>query len=110
MKQFNVIIWDPNNKKFIPYNIIPYFVDTYKTRVANHKTHPRCHWFKVPVTIEDFRLFVESEAQYQFWGRCEYEIILKDWPCGQKEEKIDIYEQILMNLNIITEIVMKECG
>ena len=60
--------------------------------------------------LEDFKQFVKDESMYQFWGRCEYEIILVDWPCQRHEEKWDVYQQIIMNLDTIVEIIMKECN
>ena len=38
MKEFNVIIYDPNGKKFVSYNIIPYFIECYKERAKPLKT------------------------------------------------------------------------
>ena len=43
---------------------------------------------------------------YQFWARCEYEVILVDWPGQKVEKKIDVWNQIEMNLDIVTKIVM----
>lgn len=96
MKKFNVIIWDVNAREFVPYNIIPYLLNQYKTAKVK------------PTTTEEFAQFIKKESMYQWWGRCEYEIILKDWPCGQKEEKIDVYWQVMMNINIITEILIEQ--
>lgn len=107
MKSFNVIVWEPNIKKFIPYNIIPYLIDAYDERVLNHKKYPNNKYWNVPKTFDEFRDFVKSESQYQFWGRCEYEIILEDWPCLKTEEKIDVHWQIMMNINLITEIIIE---
>lgn len=100
MKKFNVINFDFNAKKFEEYNIIPYFVDIYKSIKKKQEK---------PETFEDFKKFIKDEAHYQFWGRCEYEIILLDWPVQKTEEKWDVYDQILMNIDIITDIVMNEC-
>ena len=97
---FNVITYEPNSKKFEPYDIIPYFVRTYnELKEKKYK--------KIPKTFEEFKEFVRSEGMYQFWGRCEYEIILVDWPCQKVEKKIDIWNQIEMNLDLITDLVMK---
>lgn len=96
MKQFNVIIEDVNRRVFIPYNVIPYLVRQYKE--AKNK----------PTTFEEFKTFVEKESKYQWWARCEYEVILKEWPTGQREEKIDVHWQVMMNINTITEILMSE--
>ena len=96
MKQFNVIIEDVNRREFIPYNVIPYLVRQYKE--AKNK----------PTTFEEFKTFIEKESKYQWWARCEYEVILKEWPTGQREEKIDVHWQVMMNINTITEILMSE--
>jgi len=109
MKSFNVIIWDPNNKVFEPYDIIPYFIDAYNKVIKNHKEFPKNDYYKIPTNFEEFKEFIKKEGHYQFWGRCEYEIILVDWPCQKTEKKIDVWEQIEMNLDLVTKIVMEEC-
>lgn len=94
MKSFNVIWENFNARKFEPYNIMPYFINKYIK--AENK----------PKTFDEFKKFIESESMYMFWGRCEYEIIISDWPPSGKEEKWDIHRQIMMNIDIITEILM----
>lgn len=96
MKQFNVIIEDINRSDFTSYDIIPYLVSRYKE--AEDK----------PKTFEEFKKFIISEAKYQWWGRCQYEIILSAWPPKQGfEKKIDVYEQVMMNIDIVTNLVME---
>lgn len=94
MDKFNVIMYDPNMKEFVPYNIIPYFIDCYQ----NSKNKP--------ITKEQFKEFIKSESEYRFQFRCEYEIILADWPNQQIERKVDVYDQIIMNLDVITDVLM----
>lgn len=95
MKSFNVIIYNINRKVFEPYDVIPYLVSRYqKERIK-------------PTTVEEFKTFVKGWSQYQWWTRCEYEIILSDWPSQEHEEKWDVYQQIMLNLETITEILMK---
>ena len=101
MKTFNVIIYDTNHKKFVPYNVIPYFIHAY------HELKEK-KYKKLPETFEEFKKFVKDEGMYQFWSRCEYEIILVDWPCQKVEKKIDVWNQIEMNLDLVTKIVMEE--
>ena len=96
MKSFNVINWDCNKKKFIQYDIIPYLVSVYNETK------------KQPKSFNEFKEFVKSESQYRFWGRCEHEIVLTDWPSKQCEEKWDVYKQIMMNLDIVTKTLMQE--
>lgn len=91
MKSFNVIIED--NGKFKAYDIMPYLLRTYKEKYKG--------------TILDgssIKEFIDKESMYQWWSRCEYEIILSDWPCQKKSEKWDIYKQIQMNIDIIADV------
>lgn len=98
MKKFNVIVEDINRKSFVYYDVIPYLVEQY------HKSKNK------PKTIEEFKKFILDESMYQWWSRCEYEIILETWPVSGVEKKIDVHWQVKMNIDIITEIVMKECS
>lgn len=98
MKSFNVIWFDTDTKKFEPYDVIPYLIDRYKDTRKKDR----------PTTVEEFKEFVKSNSMYQWWGRCEYEILLKDWPCEQKCEKWDIHQQVMMNVDIIANILIEE--
>ena len=99
MKSFNVIIYNPNLKEFVKYDIMPYLIRTYNKKKERKETLPK--------TFDEFKIFVKNESMYQFWARCEYEIILIDWPCQQKHEKWDVYKQIMMNLDIVTKVFME---
>lgn len=94
MNEFNVVIYDFNSRRMVYYNIIPYLVQCYKD--CENK----------PSTLEEFERFIIRESRYQWWARCEYEIILKSWPSGETEEKWDVYDQVTMNLEVITNILM----
>ena len=96
VKSFNVIFYDFNSKKFVPYDVIPHLVDRYKTAE------------KKPGTFDEFKEFIKNESLYQWWSRCEYEIVLQSWPNGDLEKKIDIHWQVMMNIDLITELLM-EC-
>ena len=134
MKQFNVINYDFNSKKFKSYNVIPYLVNAYNDIVEKHKKYPKDKYWNVPKTFAEFKEFAKKESQYQFWARCEYEIILAPWPYlpspsesydKSKEndvnvwkehwkkfletcDKWDVYDQIMMNIDIVTKILMEE--
>lgn len=97
MKSFNVIINNFNKDTFESYDVVPYLVKEY------HEAKLK------PTSFKEFRDFVEQKARYQWWARCEYEIILSDWPNKKVSEKWDVYKQVMMNINIITLIVMEEC-
>jgi len=96
IKEFNVINYDCNAKKFVTYDIIPYLKEQYKKVKKKDR----------PSTFEELKEFVKNESMYQFWSRCQYEIILMDWPCKQIDEKWDVYDQIIMNLDTITNILI----
>lgn len=99
MKSFYVINGDFNTMKFEPYNIIPYLIEKYNG--SDNK----------PNTFEEFKEFIVKWSRYQFWARAQYEIIISAWPPtkdGRERDKWDIHRQIMMNLDIITEIVMSE--
>lgn len=95
MKSFNVIINDFNKGTFEPYDVIPYLMREYNK--AEHK----------PSTFDEFKDFVDKKAKYQWWARCEYEIILSDWPGQRHRSKVDVYHQVMMNIDVVTEILME---
>ena len=85
---FNVLIWNFNTQTIEEYNVIPYFVREWKEEKDKSK-------FK---SFDDIKEFVRSKSLYQFWSRCEYEMIVKGWPVTKREIKLDVHEQIMMNL------------
>lgn len=97
MKSFNVIFYDVNNRKFISCDVIPYFVDQYKASKPKNR----------PKTKEELKKFIKEWSMYRFWARCEYEMILSSWPPSKNEsgEKWDIHKQLMMNLDVLTDLV-----
>jgi hypothetical protein len=94
---FHVIFYNINTNKFEPYDIMNYLINCYKS-IKNSESKPK--------TTDEFKDFIVKNSQYMYWARCQYEIVLKDWPCGIKEKKIDIYWQIMQNIDIITHVLM----
>lgn len=95
MKSFNVIINDFNRDTFEPYDVMPYLVDEYNKAEVK------------PSSFHEFKDFVKQIALYQWWGRCEYEIILVDWPNQKVSEKWDVYKQVMMNIDTIVGILIE---
>lgn len=95
MKSFNVIWQDFNARVFEPYDVMPYFVQEY------HNSE------KKPQTFDEFKDFIKNKSQYRYWSRCEYEIIICGWPNTKTNEKWDIHRQIMMNIDIVTNILME---
>ena len=96
MRPFNVIIYDPARRIFEAYDVMPYFVRVYKKLKKNK-----------PQTFEEFKEFVTKEGMYMYWSRCQYEIILRDWPCQQKAKKIDVWWQIKMNIDTLVNLLIE---
>jgi hypothetical protein len=94
-KSFNTIVLDFNSNKFVPYDVMPYLVNEYDC--AENK----------PSTFDEFKEFVQRNSMYQFWGRCEYEVVLHDWPCDKTEKKIDVHEQIMMNIDTVVDLFVQ---
>jgi hypothetical protein len=80
---------------FETYDVMPYLIAEYD-ELKNK-----------PTTFEDCKKFVDDKIRYKFWGKCEYEVILVEWPSGSHEKKIDIYDQVKMNINVVTKIFME---
>lgn len=127
MKKFNVIEYDWSKRTKSEYDVLPYF-----RRVWNDK---KFNFDKKEVkTKEDLKKWIIKASHYQYWARCEYEFLIAPWPFGSKKMldelqkieikqensieisniiiedmyKIDVHEQIMMNIDIITEILSKE--
>ena len=98
---FFVINEKINASIFEPYDVMPYLVECYKDAKKKKKQ---------PQTVEEFEDFIKKNSMYMYWGRCQYEVVLKSWPCGDNEKKIDVHWQIMMNLSIVTEVLMKNVG
>lgn len=94
--KFNVINYDFNGNKMEEYDIFPYLTECYKRKKNTEK----------PKTFDEFKSFIEKESMYMWWSRCQYEIILSDWPNQKKMEKWDVYKQIKMNIDLITKTFM----
>lgn len=95
IKEFYVIVED--NGTFKPYDIMWYLLSRYKALKKADR----------PTERKDILHFIEKCARYQWWARCEYEIIISDWPCQQHTEKWDVYKQVHMNIEVITDIFIE---
>ena len=88
MKSFNVIIYEFNKKKFESYDIMPYLLRTWKEfleKVQYFAEDPEGFW-KVPVKFNEYKNWIDKQLKYQYWGRCQYELILTEWPPRENED------------------------
>lgn len=116
MKNFYVLLHDSNKNDVYRYNIMPYLIEVYKNCQKSNRWWMFDNLNRCPRTTEEFILFVDIVCKYQFWSRCQYEWLMLGWPPGKTDTledcrklidssiKIDAYDQIEMNLNIIADI------
>lgn len=112
MNTFNVIRYNINARKFEPYDVLNALKymwedDCKNNRFIVSRDNNLVAFETVENVINDdeyFKFWVHSSLLHQFWSRCEYEVVLKSWPCGDVEEKTDIYEQCKMNLDLIVKL------
>lgn len=124
--KFYVITWNINSNKIEHYDVMPYFRDCYERRRQEWKRKQKSkrfqkdiekglitekdieNYYKAPETYDEFKRFVESESRYMFWARCEWEVIVTDWPVGKGSHKMDVHEQVMMNIDVICRILWDE--
>lgn len=94
--EWNVFLEDFNKKEIKTYNI---FSNTrFNAEIQQILSNKN-------LLREEFEYLVNRELQYNFWAKCEYEIILSDWPPSNKfkEKKVDVYEQVCLNKQIFMD-------
>ena len=101
MIEYKVITWNFNTDRMEHYDIMPYLY-----RRLEEKRKKRQIALK-DLTLERLKEFIDIESRYQFWARCQYEVILSSWPLKENghKHKMDVYEQIHMNLDNIAKLM-----
>lgn len=94
--EFYVWIMDFNGKNLVPYDILPYLSQEWGELKPGKKKE----------ASKDLRGWVDSKLKYQFWSRCQYEMLVLPWPPGPKDssKKVDVYDQCVPNLDLITRL------
>ena len=98
MRQFNVLWWDFNKSHPEPYDVLSYFRQEYMRLKKKDR----------PVTKEQWTEFVKRKGHYRFWGDAVYETVMTTWPPSNKSHKLDVWQQIEMNFDLIVELLMEE--
>ena len=128
MKEFNVLEYEWGEKR--TYNVYPTFVKAWNNKNYNFYSDQ-------VKNIEDLKNWIKRVSMYHFWAKCEHEFLMANWPFGSKTmmdelknidfqdesignhiktsniitsdmRKIDKHEQIMMNIDILTEMLAKE--
>ena len=57
-----------------------------------------------------FKEELRKSLMHYFWAKCEYEIIISAWPPNEnaKDEKVDIYSQIMLNYDAFCDYILGE--
>lgn len=100
---WNVYVENINAQRIEVYNIFQH--SSFKKDVLNaYKEYKN--------DFEQFSEKVRKSLMYHFWSKCEWEIILSDWPPSNnfKKEKIDVYDQVMLNWNIFIYYVWITVG
>ena len=100
MLEWNVYIEDFNSKEIRTFNIFNHY--SFNKKLIEIRDKRRKNKTKF---IEEVR----KALMYYFWSKCEWEIVLKDWPPSDnfKDKKISVYDQINLNWNIFIEYLWK---
>lgn len=99
MKTFKVLCWNITRDEHEFYDVLPYFQREIDSLLKKRRIR------KKDITKDWLKDFVMKEAKYQFWARCEYEIIVSGWPVHENQEKLDVYDQIAANFDAVTDLL-----
>lgn len=96
MLEWNVLMSDFNLKGIKEFNVFDHwrFLEDCQKNARNN--------------AKDFAKFCDKlhdDLLCYFWGKCEWEIIVSDWPLGQCDEKYDVYDQVMLNWEIFCNYV-----
>lgn len=93
--KWNVLRYDFNSKSIVNFNIFNQeFIKELNTAVR----------LKEVINILELNEYIDKWARYNYWFRAEHEIYVSGIH-EESAEKIDVYRQINMNLDIITDYV-----
>lgn len=88
--EWNVFIENINGKRIEIYNVFKHYSFMCCCDEA---------WNKYKNDFSKFEKSVQQDLTYYFWSKCEWEIVISDFPPSNqfKKRKVDVHEQIMMN-------------
>lgn len=96
---WNVIHFNINARKMEAYNILAH--TSFRKDIADMMLCRR----------KTFDERLKRTAQYYFWARCEWEVIISEWPPAPPErnveEKVDVFSQLNLNWDRFADYVWK---
>ena len=99
MIEYRVINWDPNKDEIEHMDIMPYLYGWVKREMKKQKIK------RDDLEMEWLEKEINSASRDMYWARCQYEVIVHAWPANKKDYKLDVYEQIKMNIKNITKLM-----
>lgn len=124
--EFYVLRWDFNTDRLEHYDVLPGFRAALKERKAAWKKYKASkrfakdvetgmisedalkRYYKYPENLGELTDFIRNESAYRYWGKCEHEMIVHGWPVEKDDYKLDVHEQLMMNLPVIAKILWDE--
>lgn len=94
--EWNVLIHDFNGNRFVYYNVLREDLLDDILKLA-----------KKPFTYKKLQDVVQRWAMYHYWSKSEWEFIASSL-FGDDETKIDAYMQLEMNIDRLTEYLIRE--
>ena len=94
--EWYVLRYDINKNDLVYFNIFNYWklVDAIDEQLSENFDY------------DDFVKFLENELMYAFYSRSENEIVVGDIIEPHNLEKIDIYDQLIPNIEILADYIM----
>lgn len=89
---------DTNKGKIIKYNVVNTGVINHLIEMLNQIKKEKGHW-----NYDDFTAAAMQIYRYYYWGKCEHEIIIKEWVGREAEEKVDVFDQLMLNWDIFVD-------
>ena len=89
---------DSNKGKIIKYNVVNTGVIDHLIKMLNQIKEEKGHW-----NYDDFTAAAMQIYRYYYWGKCEHEIIIKEWVGREAEEKVDVFDQLMLNWDIFVD-------
>lgn len=61
-------------------------------------------------TKNDLKMYIDGHFKYCYWSKCEWEFIVRDWPNTDEKNdvKIDVYDQLKPNIDLITDLIWEQ--
>jgi len=106
---WNVYIGDWNHKQIKVHNIFEHgrfakdVVKTLRKAEKDWKQTGELDWLALSEGVR-------RDLMYYYWSKCEWEVVVSEWPPREKggETKIDVYEQVRLNWDVFLQYLWEE--